>query len=126
MSCHHPLFPMVSPCLYGVPMSPMSPHVTHVPLYHPHVPMLSPSPPCLHAPHIPCVHVCVSLPRGDGVLAGLCVAVPQRVTVTQDVRVALRLPPSARPREQLQLQPLIHSRLPRSINVSSPNPPDTP
>uniref|UniRef100_A0A8C3CQ29 C4a anaphylatoxin n=1 Tax=Cairina moschata TaxID=8855 RepID=A0A8C3CQ29_CAIMO len=49
---------------------------------------------------------------------GLCVAVPQRVTVTQDVRVALRLPPSARPREQLQLQPLIHSRLPRSINVT--------
>nr|XP_047912081.1 complement C4-like [Anser cygnoides] len=49
---------------------------------------------------------------------GLCVAVPQRVTVTQDVRVALRLPPSTRPREQLQLQPLIHSRLPRSINVT--------
>ncbi|XP_052525896.1 complement C4-like isoform X2 [Tympanuchus pallidicinctus] len=49
---------------------------------------------------------------------GLCVAEPQRVTVTQDVRVALRLPPSIRPREQLQLQPLIHSRLPRSINVT--------
>nr|AFH75311.1 C4 [Lyrurus tetrix] len=53
----------------------------------------------------------------DEVLAGLCVAEPQRVTVTQDVRVALRLPPSIRPREQLQLQPLIHSRLPRSINM---------
>ncbi|XP_065610074.1 complement C4-B isoform X2 [Cyrtonyx montezumae] len=49
---------------------------------------------------------------------GLCVAEPQRVTVTKDVRVALRLPPSVRPREQLQLQPLIHSRLPRSINVT--------
>ncbi|XP_046757445.1 complement 4 isoform X5 [Gallus gallus] len=49
---------------------------------------------------------------------GLCVAEPQQVTVTQDVRVALRLPPSIRPLEQLQLQPLIHSRLPRSINVT--------
>lgn len=59
-----------------------------------------------------------ALPLSDEVLAGLCVAEPQQVTVTQDVRVALRLPPSIRPREQLQLQPLIHSRLPRSINVS--------
>lgn len=100
-------------------MLPMSPYITPMSLC------------CLHLPHVSMppispVSTCVSLPHGDGVLAGLCVAVPQRVTVTQDVRVALRLPPSARPREQLQLQPLIHSRLPRSINVSSPNPPDTP
>ncbi|KAM9592115.1 LOW QUALITY PROTEIN: complement C4-B-like [Morphnus guianensis] len=49
---------------------------------------------------------------------GLCVAVPQRVTVTQEVHVGLRLPPSIRPHEQLQLLPHVHNRLPRSINVT--------
>ncbi|GAB0201666.1 steroid 21-hydroxylase [Grus japonensis] len=49
---------------------------------------------------------------------GLCVAVPQRVTVTQDVYVRLQLPPSTRPHEQLQLLPHIHNRLPHGINVT--------
>ncbi|KAM9266886.1 LOW QUALITY PROTEIN: complement C4-B-like [Cariama cristata] len=49
---------------------------------------------------------------------GLCVAVPQRVTVTQDVYVGLRLPPSTRPHEQLQLLPHIHNRLPHGVNVT--------
>ncbi|XP_074875118.1 complement C4-like [Buteo buteo] len=49
---------------------------------------------------------------------GLCVAVPQWVTVTQEVYVGLQLPPSIRPHEQLQLLPHVHNRLPRSINVT--------
>ncbi|XP_064329869.1 LOW QUALITY PROTEIN: complement C4-like [Phalacrocorax carbo] len=49
---------------------------------------------------------------------GVCVAMPRRVTVTQEVYVRLPLPPSARPHEQLQLLPHIHSRLPHSINVT--------
>ncbi|XP_014812416.1 PREDICTED: complement C4-B-like [Calidris pugnax] len=49
---------------------------------------------------------------------GLCVAVAQRVTVTQDLYVALQLPPSTRPHEQLQLLPHIHSRLPHGVNVT--------
>lgn len=85
----------------------------------PQVPMVSPCPPSPPPPGMSlCPRGVPALPRSDEVLAGLCVAEPQRVTVTQDVRVALRLPPSIRPLEQLQLQPLIHSRLPRSINVS--------
>ncbi|CAM9109439.1 unnamed protein product, partial [Bubo scandiacus] len=49
---------------------------------------------------------------------GLCVALPQRVTVTQDLYVRLQLPPSTRPHEQLQLLPHIHSRLPHGVNVT--------
>ncbi|XP_074995485.1 LOW QUALITY PROTEIN: complement C4-B-like, partial [Calonectris borealis] len=49
---------------------------------------------------------------------GLCVAVPQRVTVTQEVYVGLQLPPSTRPHEQLQLLPHVHNRLPHSVNVT--------
>uniref|UniRef100_A0A8C3K907 Anaphylatoxin-like domain-containing protein n=1 Tax=Calidris pygmaea TaxID=425635 RepID=A0A8C3K907_9CHAR len=49
---------------------------------------------------------------------GLCVAVAQRVTVTQELYVALQLPPSTRPHEQLQLLPHIHSRLPHGVNVT--------
>ncbi|XP_074786572.1 LOW QUALITY PROTEIN: complement C4-like [Athene noctua] len=49
---------------------------------------------------------------------GLCVAPPQRVTVTQELYVRLRLPPSTRPHEQLQLLPHIHNRLPHRVNVT--------
>ncbi|XP_074021179.1 complement C4-B-like [Numenius arquata] len=49
---------------------------------------------------------------------GLCVAVAQRVTVTQELYVGLQLPPSTRPHEQLQLLPHIHSRLPHGVNVT--------
>ncbi|NXN24006.1 CO4 protein, partial [Nycticryphes semicollaris] len=49
---------------------------------------------------------------------GLCVAVAQRVTVTQELYVRLQLPPSTRPHEQLQLLPYIHSRRSHGVNVT--------
>nr|XP_025977445.1 complement C4-like [Dromaius novaehollandiae] len=49
---------------------------------------------------------------------GVCVAAPLRLQVTQDLHVGLRLPYSARPREQLQPRALLHSRLPQDVNVT--------
>lgn len=121
-----PMFPHVPPCPHVLPCPPMSPNVPISPCAHaPHVPPLSPHvPPC---PPMPPISSCVptSPPHGDAALAGLCVAVPQWVTVTQEVYVGLKLPPSIRPHEQLQLLPHVHNRLPRSINVS-PQPPRFP